>query len=406
MWYEPRLLSTGLQRSKDRWFFLAVATLSQVGMSLIHMGIPALVPLIQEELKLTRTQVGLISSVLNGGVACAAIAAGKAADRIGERLIMAYGAIALGLIVMGMNWTESFGALLFVLLLIGFATATSTPAGSKAVSGWFSGRERGTAMGVRQTGIPLGGAIAALILPSLALSFGWRLALTCAGWVTIGMGFGVLRLYQEPFGAHLPRGIRRVTGIKDLLFMREIWAVLTYVFILSGAQWCYLTYMELYLTQRLRFPITAAATLLALGQIFGTCGRIGWGALSDRFLGGRRKPALVLVGFLAILIIVGISFFSSQTPFALVAFFVALMGLTVVGWNGLYLALISELVGTHAAGLSIGLSTTGAFLGIVALPPLFGFVVDQSGSYRLAWMGLAGMILVAISVLQWIREQQ
>lgn len=375
-------------------------------MSLIHLGIPALVPLIQEELKLSRTEVGLISAVLNGGVASAAIAAGKAADRIGERFIMAFGAIAIGLIAVGMNWTTSFGAFLFVLLLIGLATATSTPAGSKAVAGWFSGRERGTAMGIRQTGIPLGGSIAALSLPSLALRFGWRFALTFAGLIAIGMGFAVLRLYEEPSGANLPGTVKAVMGVRDLLLMREIWAVLVYVFILSGAQWCYLTYIELYLTQSLHFPITTAATLLALGQIFGTGGRIGWGVVSDRLLGGRRRPALLLVGFLAILTTLGISLFSSQTPFALVSSVVALAGLTVMGWNGLYLALISELVGTRMAGLSIGLSNTGAFLGIVVLPPLFGFLVDHSGSYRLAWMGLAGMILLALSLLPWIHEQE
>ncbi len=374
-------------------------------MALIHMGIPALVPLIQEDLKLSRTEVGLISSVLNGGVACAAIAAGKAADRIGERLIMAYGAMAIGLIAMGMNWTASFGALLFVLFLIGLATATSTPAGSKAVAGWFSGRERGTAMGIRQTGIPLGGAIAALSLPSMALNFGWRRALAGAGLVAVGMGFTALHLYKEPSGANIPGSIRPAMGIKDLLLMSEIWAVLIYVFILSGAQWCYLTYMELYLTQTLHFQLKVAATLLALGQLCGTGGRIGWGMVSDRLLGGRRRPVLLLVGFLAIVMTLGISLFSSETPFALVSSVVALMGLTVMGWNGLYLALVSELVGTRVAGLSIGLSNTGAFLGIVALPPLFGFLVDQTGSYRLAWMGLAGMILVALSVLPWIHEK-
>ncbi len=375
-------------------------------MSLIHLGIPALVPFIQHELRLSRTEVGFISSVLNGGVACAAIAAGKAADRIGERLIMAYGAIGIGLFAIGLNWTANYGALLFVLLLIGLAAATSTPAGSKAVVGWFSGTERATAMGIRQTGIPLGGAIAALSLPSLALGFGWRLALTCAGVIAIAMGFAALRLYEEPSGANLLGSKKAMAGIKDLLRMREIWAVLLYVFTLSGAQWCYLTYIELYLTQTLQFPIRAAAALLAIGQIFGTGGRIGWGVVSDRLMGGRRKPGLLLVGFLATLMTLGVSLFSANTPFVLVAALVALFGLTIMGWNGLYLALISELVGTRVAGLSIGLSNTGAFLGIVVLPPLFGFLVDHTGSYRLAWMALAAMVLIALSALPSIHEPE
>ena len=99
-------------------------------MAVIHLGIPALIPLIQDELKLSRTEVGLLTSVLNSGVVVAAIAAGKAADRFGERLIIAYGAMACGIIVMGMNWVAGFATLFPVLLLLGLATATSTPAGA------------------------------------------------------------------------------------------------------------------------------------------------------------------------------------------------------------------------------------------------------------------------------------
>ena len=393
------------QNSKERWFFLFIATLSQVSMAVIHLGIPALIPLIQDELKLSRTEVGLLTSVLNGGVVVAAIAAGKAADRFGERLIIAYGAMACGIIVMGMNWAAGFATLFPVLLLLGLATATSTPAGSKAVAGWFHARERGTAMGLRQMAIPLGGAIAAMTLPSVALRYGWRFALAFAGLFAVGMGLAALFLYKEP-----PISSRRaeegpVVGIKGLIQRRNIRSVLFFVFILGGAQWCYLAYLELYLTETLGFSIRLAASLLALGQICGVGGRVFWGFLSDRFFGGRRKPTLLVVGFLAVLMTLWTSLFSPQTSSGLAFLVVALLGLTLLGWNGLYLAFVSELAGSRVAGMAIGLSNTGAFLGIVTLPPIFGFIVDHSNSYRPAWIGLAGMILVALSVLRCVREE-
>lgn len=404
--YEPSLVDLSPDISKKRWFFLLVATISQVSMAVIHLGIPALIPLIQEELILSRTEVGLVSSVLNGGVVIAAIAAGKAADHFGERLIIAYGSMASGIIVVGMNWVTSFATLFPVLLLLGFATATSTPAGSKAVAGWFPERERGTAMGLRQMGIPLGGAIAAMTLPSVALHLGWRMALAVTGLFAVGMGFAALRLYQEPPRADYGAGGKSAVGIKTLFGRRDIRALLTYVFILAGGQWCYLTYMELYLTETLGFSLTLAASLLALGQICGVAGRIFWGLLSDRFFGSRRKPALLLVGSLAILMTLWASLFTPQSPFALVLLVVALLGLTLLGWNGLYLALVSELAGSRVAGIAIGLSNTGAFLGIVILPPIFGFLVDQSDSYRPAWIALAGMTLLALAVLPCIREDK
>ncbi len=406
MCYETCPVDVNSQNSKQRWFFLFIATLSQVSMAVIHLGIPALIPLIQEEFQLSRMEVGLLSSVLNGGVVAAAIAAGKAADHFGERLIIAYGAMASGFIVMGMNWAASFATLFPILLLLGLAAATSTPAGSKAVAGWFHERERGTAMGLRQMGIPLGGAIAATTLPSLALSYGWRLALAFAGLFAIGMGFTALHLYKEPPLSHLRSEEGAALGIKALIKRRDIQAVLFYVFVLGGSQWCYLTYMELYLAETLGYSVRLAASLMALGQLCGVGGRVFWGLLSDRFFRSRRKPTLLVVGFLAILMTVWTSLFSRETHPWLVWLVVALLGLTLLGWNGLYLAFVSELAGSRIAGLAIGLSNTGAFLGIVVLPPIFGFVVDQSNSYRAAWIGLAGMILAGLAVLSRIQEKR
>src|SRR5687768_9794966 len=99
-----------------RWAFLALATLAQAAASMLRLGIPALMPLIRAEFGLDRTQVGLISSVLNGGAATAGIPAGHVVDRIGERLVMGYGAIAAGVVIFGMLGAGSFGLLLVVSL--------------------------------------------------------------------------------------------------------------------------------------------------------------------------------------------------------------------------------------------------------------------------------------------------
>lgn len=375
-------------------------------MSIIHLGIPALAPLIQEELHLSRTEVGFLSTIMNGGVVMAAIPAGRAADFLGERLIIGCGSIAGGLIIMGMNWVGSFATLFPVLLLSGLATSTSTPAGSKAVAGWFPQNERGTAMSLRQMGIPLGGALAAVMLPPLALRVGWRLALAVSGLLTIAMGLLALRLYEEPPPSRIHKEKAARLGLRELLRRSDIWAGIIYVFILAGGQWCMLFYLELYLKETLGFPITLAAGLLALGQICGVGGRIVWGLVSDRLLFGRRRPVLLLVTFLALLTTLGTSQFSAGTPLWLVFFVVAFLGMTLLGWNGVYLALLAEQVGIRGAGMAIGLSNTGAFLGIVMLPPIFGFVVDRSHSYRQAWFILAGLVSVALLALRWLKEDK
>ena len=55
--------------------------------------------------------------------------------------------------------------------LFGAAYAASTPAGGRAILAWFD-RDRGFAMGIRQTGVPVGGLLGALTLPLVAHAFG------------------------------------------------------------------------------------------------------------------------------------------------------------------------------------------------------------------------------------------
>jgi sugar phosphate permease len=388
----------------SRWFYLGIATLSQVTLATIHLGVPVIMPLIQKELRLSLTEVGVLVSLLNAGVVATAVWAGKAADRFGERLIIAYGTIAGGLIVMMVHFTASFASLVPVLLLLGVPMASGTPAGSKAVAGWFEQRERATAMSIRQTAIPVGGTIAALALPSLGLAFGWRVALSFVGVMAIAMGMVVLRLYEEPDAQPAHRGTTPILGIKDLVRRKDIWTVALYASILAGSQWCYLSYIELYLTEDISFPLVRAAALLAAGQILGAAGRIVSGLISDRFFVGKRKPVFVILGLLAILLALATAILSPGTASWVVVVIVACLGFATMSWQGLYLTLIAETVGTRMAGQAIGLTNTIVFFGIVSLPPVFGMIADYSDSYQMAWVWLAFVIAAPLCFFLRIKE--
>jgi MFS family permease len=100
---------------------------------MVRLGIPALIPLIRHDLGLDRIQV--ISSILNAGSAAAGIPAGKAVDRFGERLVLGYGAIGSGVVILGVTGVSSFAMLLPILIVTGLLTTTSVPAGGKVVVG-------------------------------------------------------------------------------------------------------------------------------------------------------------------------------------------------------------------------------------------------------------------------------
>ena len=387
-----------------RWFFLFIATLSQTAMSTIHMGIPTIVPLIQAELGLNLTEVGVLVSMINVGVVAAVLGMGKAADRYGERRIIGYGTAACGLLVLTVHFAGGFVALLVVFLFLGVPVATSTPAGSKAVAGWFPDRERGMAMGVRQTGIPLGGTIGALTLPAMGLVFGWRWALSLVGVVTILAGLMVLVCYREPERPPAAGGTAPVGGLKDIVRRSDIWAAAFYASVLAGCQWCYISYIELYLTEHIFYPLVFAAHLLAVGQACGGTGRIVFGIASDRLFFGRRVPVLVMLGALGTAAGVATALLSPGLPAWLVALVVMLLGLGTMSWQGLYLALVAKIAGTRVAGVAIGMTNTVAFVGVVVLPPIFGSIADYTHSYEMAWIAMAVAIALPLPFLWRVRE--
>lgn len=369
------------------------------------MGIPILVPLIQKELGLNLTEVGVLVSVVNVGVVAAVLAAGKAADRYGERRIIGYGTASCGVLVLAVHLTDGFFGLLVVFLLLGVPVATGTPAGSKAVAGWFPDRERGTAMGIRQTGIPVGGTLAALTLPSLGLVYGWRLALSLVGAATVAAGVLVLLCYREPERPRVAVGAAPSAGLKEMVRRGDIWAGAFYAAVLAGCQWCYISYIELYLTEDIRFSLVLAAALLAVGQACGGAGRIGFGLVSDRLFHGRRVPVLVMLALLGAGASLATAFLSPGMPSWLVAVVVSLLGLGTMSWQGLYLALISRVAGTGVTGVAIGMTNTVAFAGVVVMPPVFGLIADQTRSCETAWVALAVAIALPIPFLSKVKEQ-
>ena len=91
-------------------------------------------------------------------------------------------------------------------------------------------------------------------------------------------------------------------------------------------------------------------------------------------------------------------------PAWLVAVVVSLLGLGTMSWQGLYLALVSKIVGPGVAGVAIGMTNTVVFVGVVVLPPIFGFIADQTQSYEMAWTAMAVAIALPLPFLWNVRE--
>ncbi|MBI3977788.1 MAG: MFS transporter [Chloroflexi bacterium] len=390
---------------RRRWLMLGLALVAQVTVAMITQGVPTLAPFIQEDLGLSRGEVGLVGSAIMMGTLSALAVAGWAVDAYGERVVLIGGNLAVGLFSLAVLGASGLGTVLAVLYAAGIGAAVSTPAGSKTVMVWFPAALRGTAMGIRQTGVPLGGALAAAMLPALAFLAGWRAAVAVAAAAALVAGLACWALYEHRDG-HWRRG-SALSGFRGgwrSILSRDVLLLSIGGMLLPLGQFCLVTYLAIYLKETYGVPVVTSAALLVGAQIAGVAGRVLWGAGSDRVFGRRRRPALLGATGLASLGALALGWFPVGAPTWLLAVLVPLFGFNAIGWQGSWVSLLSELSGPERQGRTIGLAMTILYVGIIVGPPAFGFLVDQTRDWRLAWSVLAVLLAAGAATVLPVRE--
>jgi len=384
------------------WSALTLATVGHAAGSFAMLAVAPLAPLLLDALHLTRAQVGLLLPAAYLGGVLMALPAGWVTDWLGVRYTLGLGLVLIGAMVGAGAAAATFPALLACLVVGGFGFSVLNPATGKAIVDWFPPRRRGAAMGIKQTGLTLGGVAASLALPPIAARFDWQDALVIGGCVAVVTGVVVMLVYRRPPVAAAPSPPSRPRVVEAMAYLRRPGVVLVFVcgFLLSIAQSSLLGFLSLYARETFAFSAVAAGQLLAFAQVGGTAGRLAWGFVSDRWFGGRRRPGIVLNALLGAVSYAVLSF-GPRLPDDLLMPLALVAGIGAFGWVGLYFALVAEIGGPRHAGVLTGLSVIFSWSGVLVGPPLFGVIVQMTDSYVAPWLVLAGIGLVVAAVLPW-----
>jgi MFS transporter, ACS family, hexuronate transporter len=388
-----------------RWVILGLISVSHIIGATAQYGINTLAPFYKDELGLSRAQVGLFFSAFYLAMAGFSFGAGRRADRLGVRKTTFQGHLSLGLCTIAAALAPSFAWAFASFFLAGLGYSFLNPASSKGVMAWFHRDERATAMGTKQTGVPAGGVVTAVLAPQLVLLMGWRGALAVLGVINFLFGFLFSFYWRDPpgDGAAVSEDVR----VKEAQTL-NMWSFLpiscgTAIYLVG--QMTLITYIPLYLKDAMGFSAYWASQALALTQAGAMVGRVGWGVASDRLFGGRRKIVLILIGLLSAILIMALGFMRSQSPLYLLLPILFLAGVCLVGYQGVSYALIGELAGKAKTGSALGMMITINAACATLGTPLFGYIVDQTGSYPIAWMLLAGALGVGVLGLATLLEE-
>lgn len=387
-----------IKRDPLRWKILALISVSHIIGATAQYGINTLAPFYKDELGLSRAQVGLFFSSFYLAMTGASFGTGWLADRLGVRQTTLQGHVILGLCTVAAAFAPSFEFGCASFFFAGFGYSFLNPASTIGVMSWFHRDERATAMGAKQTGVPGGGVLAAIVAPSLVLLIGWRGSLAALGIVNLLCGLVYFRLWREPAaensavaeaadGAVSPDGPLDIWGLLPISCATAIYLI---------GQMALITYVPLYLKDAMGFSPYWASQALALTQAGAMIGRTGWGVVSDRLFGGRRKIVLIWIGVLSVILFTALSFMGRDSSYVLLMMILFLSGVCIVGYQGVSYALIGEIAGKAKTGAGLGIMITINAAAATLGTPVFGYIVDRTGSYPIGWQILAAAIFVGM----------
>jgi sugar phosphate permease len=361
----------------------------------VIIGLPVMAPALRDAHSLSLVEIGVLLDALWIGTLLTLLPWGVLADRVGERLVLAAGLGSCAAALVGAGYAAGFGSLLLLTGLAGAAGASVNAASGRAVMQWFPAAERGFALGIRQTAIPVGGLISALVLPALALRSAFVfLAVLC----TAGAVFGLVAIH-EPEGAAAD-DVLQPRGLGATLRDHRLWLLCGGSSLYLVAQLAVVSFLVLFLHDKRGLSAAEAAAVLAGVQVVAAALRIGGGRWSDR-IGSRMRP-LRLVGIgSAVTLALATAALSAPLAVLLPAFVLA--GGLSMAWNGLSFTAAAEIAGRSRSGAALGMQQSALAAAGAVVPPAFAAVVAAS-SWRVGF-GLAALFpLAGVQLLRPLRS--
>ena len=384
---------------KNRYFALAILTITLMGASLVTQSLGSLAPFLATALTINRAQLGLIAGMIGVSSIFISPTAGVLVDRFGERRAIVLSGMLMGVVLFAAAAIENYVWLLFWMAMYGVLLCFSAPAGGRAVILWFV-RDRGFAMGIRQAGVPVGGFVGAVLLAPIAAQAGYRMSLATAGLIVIASTATVAFLRGNPERAPVQKQRFRHLWTQMRLIARDPRFILISLaqIVHSAAQSCTLAFLSISLIATAHMSVSGAIFAFALAQMGSIAGRFLWGLISDYVLGGDRMLPIACACAIATVadIFVASHYSAPSPPIAALLYTCAfLLGFSISGCNGLFAVAQTEVAGPENAGSALGVTFSRASLAWALAPPLFGLLADARG-YSAAWLTLAALTLVGI----------
>jgi MFS family permease len=347
---------------------------------------PVMAPAAAPALGVAPAAVGYFVAMVYVGSMIGSVAAGSWVGRFGPILVSQAG---LALCCAGLAFAAS-GALPAVLLgalLVGLGYGPATPASSAILVRTAPPHMLALTFSIKQTGVPLGTAIAGAAAPLLVLALGWQGAA-----LAIGIACALFAIALAPIRARYdaarnpsaPMSIRSAVAPVALIVRdRRLLELSLVSFIYAGMQITLLAYLVTFLVESFSLSLVLAGMVMAASQLTSVAARVVWGVFADRV--ATRRATLGLLGVAMGLTAISALAATPAWPLWALFAFAMVYGATAVGWNGVFLAEIARRAPPDRVSDATGGSAFFTFLGVVVTPLLFHLVLNMTSSYGITY---------------------
>lgn len=392
-----------MEKSKNyRWFVLGVGVLAQATFAMGFAGIPVTGVLMREAYHFSLFELGYVLGAMGLGVALSEIMWGILTDILGDKTVLILGLFSSAGVFVTIAYfltpeigkTISFMHLSIALCIAGACGGSINSSSGRTVMSWFDDSQRGFAMSIRQTAIPVGGAIGTGLLPWLAWTHSFNitfLTLAIAGFATgLFVMFFVSSRHAELKQAEKSQFVVSTSPFKN----GDVWKVVLCAGFLTVPQMAVLTFGGVYMRDVLQINLTLISIILIGVQIGGGALRIWSGYYTDRYK--NRLPLLkryaVLGGISSLLLCLVVT-----QPVAAVILLI-LTGLFGHAWHGVAYTEAAVKAGVERAGTALGMIGTTVFVASF-LTPIMISRLAVNYNWMVVWAAVGLLTLTALLCL-------
>ena len=379
---------------------LAAVTLVQAIASMGMLSFSVIAPSAALSLGVGAELIGLQISLAYIAATCCSVPAGTLVRRWGA---VRASQLALLLCTAGTAVAASGYLVLAAVgsVLIGLGYGLTNPAASHLLFRFTPPHRRNLVFSLKQTGVPLGGICAGLVLPRLTVGFGWPVALLAVS--VVGAVLAVLLLPvraswdtdRQPglaIRADLTEGPRMVWRARPLRLLSVT------AFCFSGLQLCLVSFLVTMLVTELDYSLVLAGTVAAVAQAAGVVGRIVWGWIADRM--ESALGVLIMVAVTSALACGLTAVLHPGWPASMVVALFLGFGLSAIGWNGVFLAEVARLAPAGTVGMATGGALAFTFAGVAVGPTVFSGLYTVIGSYTTMFIFPGLLMIVSLGLLR------